>query len=681
MNRVPRSASQLFSSKKQQPRPGGNKQREEKPVHQITVEPRKKPQTPLTPFDIQNSYKPTKQFTITRSISKSISFSKNGVDLNITPSVSESDLAQSIPLSPSLEFPVKDYYTVEDMLAMKPANYTTKLMTPGFIMLLHLKSIKTNQNQSDQMPKKKKPQRPKQPLTGQPKLLAHDGDRFISSAAAKNVGLYDEKSPEALSAAAQRILNRLNSRNIEKSVIDVKNLNIGYEAVIGLLLDRATMDTEFPERNLQLTNFITYAIVYANESPGFGELLISMSYDAANKLIGESQTVPIASFQCIAVWLSALFNAGMGPEHALYQFFNDVMRNEPRERAIDVIRCGMYICGKKVGPNFEIFYKFLKDHPSHFGYKRFLVEELFNLKDNKWDRRALDPKVQTTGLRIEFGKKQEEEQKEDPHDVDDAETLEQEFRSWLNEEDIQFTKFRPEQIIRLTLRQLPRHFKDANDFVQYVASCLSNISKDSGRLTDIIRDYFDVYQENVRVEESPGLWTLFFMQLSAYMVEGLVKFSFIHEMIMKAMESEHPPRMKNAVFKIAEITGAPLENVLNLMDAMPETVKSDPEFIQGCVALAEYTVPEGIDEIEAGKSGIVQAGVIIRDAVVAALQDEVEDPLTFLESKKNVFRGLFEVYGRNMINVAKHVVDLYQFPTERREQLVSGIEKNIFEAE
>lgn len=679
MNFVPRSSSQLFNSKKQKPQPKAKKQRDEKPSHQITVEPRKKAQqAPLTPFDIQKSYTPTTQYTIDRCVKKSISFSKNGIDLFIPPSVSETDLAQQLPTSPSVEFPVKQFYTIEDMISMKPQSYTTKLMTPGFIMLLHLKSMKQHQNQSDQIPKKKKPQR-KQPSTAPVKLAEHEGDRFISSVATKAVGLYDERSPEALRAAAQRILNKLNTKNIPKSVQDIRNLGISQESLIELLLDRATMDTEFPERNLQLTNFISYAIDYANTTMGFGELLVSMSYDAAEKLIGETQTVPIASFQCMAVWLSALYNAGLGAEYALYQFFLNVMKNEPKERAIDVIRCGMYICGKKVGPNFEIFFKFLKDHPSHFGYKRFLVEELFTLRENKWDRRALDPKAkpQTTGLKIETTQRRQET-KEDPHDVDDAMTLENEFRSWLNEEEIQFTKFRPEQIIRLTLRQLPRHFKDANDFVLYAASCLSNISKDSGKIVDIINDYYHDYLENVRVEESPGLWTLFFMQLSAYMVEGLVKFKFIHEMIVRTLTEEQRPRMKNAVFKIAEITGAPIEDVLNLMSAMPEDIKTDPEFIQGCVALAEYTVPEDTTEIEAGKIGVVHAGVIIRDAVVAALQEEEEDPIKSLEPKKDVFKSLFEIWGRNMVNVAKHVIDMYQFPMPRREELICGIEKNIF---
>lgn len=689
MSHIPRSSSTSFMTGKKPSRPTlgprGARQPPLSASHSIKVEKvaPKSVQQIVTPAEITLSFKPVETpVKIDRTIKRSVSFTKNGKEMFLqgpTPSTSESDISSQISPSPSFDFPIKEIYTVEDLLAMKPVSYTTKLSSPGYVMLLHLKSKSSNQNGSDQYPKRKKPAKKQNQSQVQPVLLAHDGDRFISSAASKEVGLYDAKSDQAIRTEAQRILNRLNSRNLDRCIRDIEKLRIKTADLIQLLLDRATMDTEFPERNVQLGNFIMFAIKYSSAHVTLGEDLINAGYEAADKLIGEQQQVPIASFQCLAVWLSTLYKAGMGEERMLYEFFNKVMRNEPKERAIDILRSGLWIAGEKVGPNFEKFFDFLKNHQSQFGYKKFLVDELFALRQSNW-KRVTESKMQKSSLKIEFSKKPEQI-KEDPHDVDNADIIEGEYQRWLSEEEFEFTKFQPDVVTRLTLRLLPKHFKDGNSFVQYAASILSNSSNDNGRITDIIRDDFNVYSENVRIEENPGMWTIYFMLLAAYFSEQIIKFELIQELILKANETEHPPRLKIVVFRMSEITGVPIDKVIAFKEILGEPTMSDPEFNQGLVALADYTIPQGETELECGMKSMIHGGLVVRDIISAAMQDDVQDQEGMIQEKKELLMRLFELYGRNLISVAKHVIDMYQLPNEKKTHLISFIENDIFEAQ
>ena len=150
---------------------------------------------------------------------------------------------------------------------------------------------------------------------------------------------------------------------------------------------------------------------------------------------------------------------------------------------------------------------------------------------------------------------------------------------------------------------------------------------------------------------------------------------------MKANETDIPPRLKHVIFRMAEITGVPIEQVLAFKEMLGEPIMSDPEFNQGLVALAEFTLPENESELECGKKSVVHAGIVVRETMASALQDDVNDPKALILEKKQLFMQLFELYGRNLISVAKHVLDMYQVEQEMKKDLVSFLEKDVFETE
>ena len=113
MNRVPRSSSLIFPSGKKQPKPPGSPRGKRKapfsqpqqpqvsnePKHEIKIEKVQRTQSTqevLTPADINTSYRPAQPAVrIDRSIKRSVSFTKNGVELTLsntpTPSTSVPD--------------------------------------------------------------------------------------------------------------------------------------------------------------------------------------------------------------------------------------------------------------------------------------------------------------------------------------------------------------------------------------------------------------------------------------------------------------------------------------------------------------------------------------------------------------------------------------------------------------
>lgn len=308
----------------------------------------------------------------------------------------------------SIQVPIKDFYTPEDILSLKPSSPPSKrIQASGFITFLRFfsedsqennnyyeygrynKSYKKNRNNRNYNWKNGKTNSKKMTLR------EHSENRFVGLSMVSRAGLNNEFSEEIKRSQTQFILNKLNKTNIAQSLNEIKSLKIPLDVIIDLLLDSATSDSDFPERNPQIGNMLDFTFRFCSINSEFKSKLISKSLSKSEDINNiKNPFAPIGSLQSTITWLAALFAGFIITDHQFVNFANQVIEKQPIERALEIIRTGLYVGGKSLDQRNQNLgqplFDFLQNNQSKHGYTNFLISELFFLRNSGWNINAID---------------------------------------------------------------------------------------------------------------------------------------------------------------------------------------------------------------------------------------------------------------------------------------------------
>lgn len=300
-----------------------------------------------------------------------------------------------------IQVPMKEVYTPEDILTLKPLSSPSKrIQASGFITFLRFFSENSNDyddyryRKNDRGFKKNRNNRNFIWKNGKPSskkmaLREHSENRFVGLSMVSRAGLSNEFSDEIKRSQAQLILNKLSKINITRSLSEIQSLQIPIDIIIDVLLNTATSDSDFPERNPQIGNMLDFTFRYCSINNEFKSKLVTKSLLKSEEINNKKNPFsPIGSLQSTITWLAALFAGCTITDDQFVTFANHVIEKQPIERALEVIRTGLYVAGKSLDQRNkdlgEPLFEFLQDNRSKHGYTNFLVSELFYLRSSKW---------------------------------------------------------------------------------------------------------------------------------------------------------------------------------------------------------------------------------------------------------------------------------------------------------
>lgn len=304
-----------------------------------------------------------------------------------------------------VQVPIKDFYTPEEILSLKPISPPSKrIQASGFYKFLQLFSENSQDNsykygRNNKNYRKNRNNRNNNWKSGKSNskkmvLREHSENRFVGLSMISRAGLNNEFSDEIKRSQAQLILNKLSKINITQSLNEIKSLRIPLNVIVDLLLDTATSDSDFPERNPQIGNMLDFTFRFCSINNEFKSILVSKSLSKSEEINNvKDPFAPIGSLQSIITWLAALFAGFTITDYQFVNFANQVIEKQPIERALEIIRTGLYVAGrsldqrnKKLG---EPLFDFLQNNRSKHGYTNFLISELFLLRNGGWSLNAI----------------------------------------------------------------------------------------------------------------------------------------------------------------------------------------------------------------------------------------------------------------------------------------------------
>lgn len=404
----------------------------------------------------------------------------------------------------------KRVYTPEEVYKCKPTNLDRleRLKTSGFIMLMNLSSMTPNQ----QLPTRR---------TGyfvgkQAALVEHDEDRYITTGYRKRAGDFSDQSVEAMTREATIKLNTLNSMNLG-SVLNWFKTNIGpllpMNTVIFLLLNRATMENNSPEKNTQITMYALFAHYLCLNST-FHDRLISFTNQRYESIINNQQT-KTATIQAFIVWIASILRETIISPFHFYRALEGAILKQPQAKAVEIVRTGLSAAGdfliKKKSSEAATFYRYLQDH-CHVcsGYVQFLCKELLEERIRIANQLAAPAPVKEK-------KRQTQPKKVEKVPEYDVAALEEEIESQYRQTepnepfDPVIDKSAPLKIIISTMYKfLKSHVIDIHDFVQYLGVIIRRLPYNETEIRREVQLQHPQYQSIVTEEDNAGLWGLAF---------------------------------------------------------------------------------------------------------------------------------------------------------------------------
>ncbi|KAK8878122.1 hypothetical protein M9Y10_004886 [Tritrichomonas musculus] len=277
-------------------------------------------------------------------------------------------------------------YSPEFILSLKPKSIPIEipkeyqLKSTGYVILKQFEESVDSKKE----PVRKLNMKPKQQ---QLTLRIHEG-RFIPSIMRKKYVEGDED--EERKFAVQTCLNRLNFKNSADIIKDLKELQASNELIINLLLDRAAVDEDMPEKNSHLRNFAQFAIQIASQDNNFKLACQEKSLDKYNELINKkNQELNINVIECLIVWISYLVMGKVIKRKQYFRCLELAVKRQPPDTAVDIIRASYFTCGKFLDDQkwyeCSTFYSYIFRNRPSTGYLLFLREDLFNFRDSGWN--------------------------------------------------------------------------------------------------------------------------------------------------------------------------------------------------------------------------------------------------------------------------------------------------------
>ena len=420
----------------------------------------------------------------------------------------------------------KRIVSVNEIRALRPPGEVQRtLKTPGFVMFLTL--CVGQYGSAERGPHRRR----------NVELREHAENRFVSNIFKKQTGLYNVNSLEARTADANVHLNRLNAKNGDSVMKSMKECRLDDETLARLFLDRGTADIDSPDKNEQLMLFAKLAVEFARTDSGFKMVLRRQSVERY-KAIARSKDVRITVLQAASAWIAYLLKFWVLPRRDFFECLETVVKHQqPSQRAADVVRVAMLICGPDLDSRkyYEAatFYAFLERNTNQGGYLPFLIADLMQLRSVHWK-----PEMLKKSTLEPVGKKPLPRQKGGDL-VDVCEAMKADFEEWVGsdgEHDTPNFGVTFDEIAQLTFSLFPKMNKMAVDFVVWAALLWKKMEPSQVDLYRVIKREFQKYSEEVIANDNAAMWLIVFQFLGALQAETLIPF----ELIMRYLEREIP---------------------------------------------------------------------------------------------------------------------------------------------
>ena len=376
----------------------GRKNKEiSKPIQPTRVESNKKVSFMETPLDLNIKFIPstTIETANQRPTLNMVKKPSNSTLIIKKNDNTEFSFPQTSQIIETIPIPENLIYSIDLLQQLKLKSPIKLMQSAGFVSIkLFSESKMTRSHSLCSVGKYKKKKNKESDL----QLISHESNRYLGITKYIDLGLKKENSPEIIKEKAQRLLNRLVVANINQTITEINQISVPEDYLCTLLMERATTNSDNPEKNQFLALFLRFTIEYCNRFSRFEPKIREISYKTAFLLLDPSKRTHINCLQSISVWLAGLFNAGIGKKEQINSFLKNVLEVESKDRCIDVLRSCLMICGPNLDETFNIYFDFLKNNPSSLGYKRFFVEELFNFRDSNWNKQSFNKRYEENPL-------------------------------------------------------------------------------------------------------------------------------------------------------------------------------------------------------------------------------------------------------------------------------------------
>ncbi|OHT03859.1 hypothetical protein TRFO_01585 [Tritrichomonas foetus] len=367
----------------------------------------------------------------------------------------------------------------EFILKLKPEPPSeVTISTPGFIILMEQFDTK------DSAISRRHPSK---------KLVIHD-DRFIPSALRHKYGLNDPEQERK--EKAQICLNRLNAKNSQQIIKDLLELQHEPSFIMQLLLDRATVNEDSPEKNSHLRNFAHLAIDLSSDK-AFKRCCCEMSIATYEELVKSDKFV-LNKVECILVWISYLVIGRVIKRRQFFKCLELAIKYQNGDNAVDLIRASLVTCGKFIDEvkwnESATFYRYIIENPPKSGYLLFLLNDLKKLRDSVWNEECFKP------IQVKVA-----------HEMDDTTlqaTLYDLYMSWHEDPSFGTPRVPPKATIEKVVRAIFKNYVDKKitelDYSRWVGLLIENAEVDHNHFPTFITNSKDVVPES----DLPGFYSI-----------------------------------------------------------------------------------------------------------------------------------------------------------------------------
>jgi hypothetical protein len=533
----------------------------------------------------------------------------------------------------------KPCLTASDLLRLRPSDtdHFPPLKSDGFIILLGLTKDRREPSMRRSFSNGSK--------RGMAQLVQHIPGRFTSSASLKQAGVYDENSLEVRRNNANIHLNRLNAANTDNVRQALQSCHLEPDMIIVLLLDRATVDVESPEKSPQLRIFADFAAMLSRNDGCFWRSLQAMSLSKFHAIL-DNQSSLTTVLQSISIWIGYLLCNRIISRR---EFFNCmaaiVSRRRPEERASEVLRTVLFACGKVLDSRnyteVATFYHFIQWHPVKSGYVSFLINDLMRLRTSNWfDQFTQEPTV----------RKKRPDAGSLPSLFDEVDVQQQligDFDKWRRSDD-PLPVVAPENVpfaalAHVALKTMIHQMRLMNDFAAWCTELWLSKGVTGGEVQQVLRKEIADYAALVTDNDNARLWFGFFQLLGGLYAAHIIDFALIVEFAKNIPRGAPQPPLHAIFEQLAEVTSVAEAEVVAVAEREPKAVAALVDLVEPRAPRAGYA------------EEIVPAALYVRDVLVDAFNEVTE--ATNVTAKIKAIEPLLLPVMRKYLDVAKAVVE------------------------
>ena len=211
-------------------------------------------------------------------------------------------------------------------------------------------------------------------------------------------------------------------------------------------------------------------------------------------------------------------------------------------------------------------------------------------------------------------------------------------------------------LVRVCFVLLRKHLRNDYGFAQYVSELFSKAKIEKPNLLSLLKRETTNYVKIVKEEENPALWWIAFKVYAFLYTFNLISFDDIVNIYLSIPEESFLPPIHTIMYKIAEVTGIPLDYA----ETLPEKFNNyTPDFIDSLISICDP-----ISEIK-GKETEISVGVFIRSLFDDAFVEETLDFAQVFEPHKKVILDYCDKYPEMIKRNVEYIIETSDLTPEQ----------------